>query len=141
PCSRIYPSVDKPQVVPSSCFFRLLETLFVDSFVRAFRRGPALSTPQAFSLSEALPASFAKLIAAFRSRSMTSPQSGRNGLRQRNTRSFSSKVSSTHPQQEHVLLEAIHRSARLMRHPYQAALYVNCRRNSYQPTSPIACAR
>jgi hypothetical protein len=119
-----------------SCFFRGLAPFFVDSFTGAFRRRPALSTPQAFCVSEELPANFAKLMAAFRSRSITSPHCW-----QWKVRSESIRFASYQPQPEHVREDGSHRSASTMRHPFQAALYVNCRRNSYQPTSPIACAR
>ena len=73
PFSRIYPSVDKPQVAPSSCFFRARGPRFEARFTRGFGPAPERSSPQAFRLSDKLPASFAKLRAAFKSRSSTKP--------------------------------------------------------------------
>src|SRR5262245_5382647 len=91
------------------------------SFTATLRPRPALASPQAFRLSEDLPASLLKLIAAFRSRSKTRPQATR-GFRQRNVRSASVTSSSTQPHPEQVLLDGSHRSASITRLPYQAAL-------------------
>src|SRR5258708_29852983 len=88
------------------------------SFTPAQRLSPALPSPQAFCLSAELPASLLKLIAAFRSRSMTSPQSGRAGFRHTTVRSASVRLSSTHPQHEQVREEANQRSATSTRQPY-----------------------
>ena len=49
--------MDKPNLVFGSCFAAA-------SFTRDFRLAPELAAPQAFRLSEELPASFARLIAA-----------------------------------------------------------------------------
>src|SRR5260221_745675 len=98
-----------------SCFIE-------DGFNKATWRWPEPSSPQAFRLSDELSASFARLIAALRSRSSTSPQSGRAGFSQRNVRSAKVKSPSTPPQPEHVLLDGSQRSATITRQPYQAAL-------------------
>ena len=68
----------------------------------------AISPPQAFSRSEELPARLARWIAAFRSRSSTSPQVTR-GFWQRTVRPESVGSSSTRPQPEQVLLEGSQR--------------------------------
>jgi hypothetical protein len=81
---------------------------------------PAPPSPQAFYLSDELPASLLKLMAAFKSRSSTTPQIP-CGLQQRNVRSESRKSSSTQPQPEQVLLLGSHRSASTTQLPYQAA--------------------
>src|SRR5262249_30769149 len=82
---------------------------------------PALPAPQAFTRSEALPASVARLSAAFRSRSSTTTQSGCCGLRQRNTRSDNVSCASTQPEPEHIVLDGYHRSATTIWLPYQPA--------------------
>src|SRR5262245_44039072 len=87
-----------------------------ESFTSALRRWSALSSPQAFCLSEELPASLAKLIAAFRSRSSTWPQSS-----QRNVRSASVRSSSTEPLHEQVFDGGSHRLAISTRQPYHVA--------------------
>src|SRR5258708_36915656 len=112
-----------------SCFIE-------DGFTRATWRWPEPSPPQAFRLSDELSASFARLIAALRSRSSTSPQSGRAGFSQRNVRSARVRSPSTHPQPEHVLLDGSHRSPTTTRQPYQPPLEVSCRRNAPSPTPP-----
>src|SRR5215469_13839393 len=110
-----------------SCFFRALRAGFADSFTRFFRGVPAPSAPQAFRVSAELAANRSKLIAAFRSRSMTRPHRS-----QRKTRSASVKSSSTHSQPgvEQVLLDGSQREARRTLEPYHAALYKSCRLNS-----------
>src|SRR5262249_38577329 len=88
-----------------------------DSFTSAARRWPARSPPQAFCLSEELPASLLKLTAAFRSRSSDWPQSS-----QQNMRSASVRSSSTQPQPEQVFDEGSHRLATSTWQPDHAAL-------------------
>jgi hypothetical protein len=66
PFSKTYPRMARPYSAFSSCFFAA-------SFTRGLRLVPELAAPQAFTLSEELPASFSRLMAAFRSRSRTRP--------------------------------------------------------------------
>src|SRR5262249_41628542 len=75
-----------------------------DSCTVAVGQRPALSPPQAFTLSEEPPASLAKLRAALRSLAMTRPQCA-----QRNTRSDSVSSSSTQPPLKQVFEEGSHR--------------------------------
>src|SRR5262252_4876857 len=97
-------------MVFGSCFTK-------DSFAGASGPRPALSSPQAFRLSGELSASFAKLMAAFRSWSRTRPHAW-----QWNLRSASVRPASPQPQPEQVLLAGSHRLATTTRLPYHAAL-------------------
>src|SRR5258708_12141664 len=64
-----------------------------------------------FCLSAELPASLLKLLAVFRSRSMTSPQSGRAGFRHTTVRSAGVRLSCTPPPPEPGFAEANQRAA------------------------------
>src|SRR5262249_17226057 len=100
---------------------------------------PALFPPQAFLVVRGTPGQLrqrdelgelARLRATFRSRSSTSPHSGRSGVRQQNVRSDRRGSASTHPHPEQVVLDGSQRSESSTRALYQAVLERSCRLNS-----------
>src|SRR5689334_10236968 len=74
----------------------------------------------------------ARLMAAFKSRSVTDPQSSHLKIRSARVRS-----SSIQPHQEQVLLDGSQRETVDTREPACWVLYASCRRNSEKPTSAM----